>query len=79
MVSKMHKLLLKISKCDFDAIDNARTRLINKDTAGLNIKKLRDNEYRLKVGNYRIFFSYDYTGGVIIDDIRRRTSKTYSR
>ena len=75
----MHKLLLKAPVRDGRAVMKTRDRLLSGDTKGLNIKKLRDNEYRLRVGNYRIFFSYDNSGGVSIDDIRRRTSKTYSK
>lgn len=38
-----------------------------------------DASYRLRVGSYRVFFTYDATSKIIIiADIRRRTSQTYS-
>lgn len=45
-----------------------------------NVKKLNNHEfpYRLRVGNYRVFFSFD--GGirvVSIEEVKKRDERTY--
>lgn len=43
-----------------------------------DVRKLDGNEYRLRVGSYRIFFTVDFgQQSVTVTDILRRTSTTY--
>ena len=45
-----------------------------------NVKKLvnHDCQYRLRVGNYRVFFDFDGEIRVVyIEEVKKRDSKTY--
>ena len=45
-----------------------------------NVKALTDHEYgyRLRVGNYRVFFDYDGTVRIVrIEEVRKRDERTY--
>ncbi|AWK13541.1 type II toxin-antitoxin system RelE/ParE family toxin [Candidatus Fukatsuia symbiotica] len=63
------------------AISEKVSKLTTFPTTELDIKKLRttDNQYRIRVGNYRIIFEVTDGEPVIctIQQIKRRASKTY--
>lgn len=45
-----------------------------------NVKALTDHEYayRLRVGNYRVFFEYDGAVRIVsIEEVRKRDERTY--
>lgn len=45
-----------------------------------NVKPLTDHEYgwRLRVGNYRVFFAYDGAIRIVtIEEVRKRDERTY--
>lgn len=61
-----------------------RIRTAIKALAGMpdcrNVKKLvnHDYQYRLRVGNYRVFFDFDGEIRVVyIEEVKKRDSKTY--
>ncbi len=71
---KFKKQLRKISKADQDVVNDE----INNFLAGkkVDIRRLDDVEWRLKVNDWRVFF--DYEGDLItFTSVKRRTSKTY--
>lgn len=58
-----------------DALDRLRTNPFNLDVIRLGDK---DRTWRLRVGNYRIFFElFQKEKAIFVYDIRRRTSTTY--
>ena len=75
------KHLVKIDSRYRKAINEKTQQLVNYPLVTLDIIKLqdRDNQYRLRVGDYRVFFELIDGEPVIlmIDDVIRRTSKTY--
>ena len=75
-MKKYEKLLQKLSGKNRKLVIGAMRRLRAGDTLGLNIGMLRQNYYRCKVGNYRIFFHHE-NGKIEIDDVKRRNEDTY--
>ena len=75
-MKKYEKLLRKLSGKNRDLVIGAINQLIAGNIAGLDILKLKENVYRTRIGNYRIFFHYELDR-VAVDDIRRRNERTY--
>ena len=45
-----------------------------------NVKALKDHEYgyRLRVGNYRVFFEFDGAVRIVsVEEVRKRDERTY--
>ena len=75
------KALRQLGKIDRRYVKNIRDRveeLKNFPQVSMDLKKI-DKQYRLRVGNYRIFFEViDGEPKIIeIQEIQRRQSKTY--
>ena len=75
-MKKYEKLLRKLNGKSRDLVIGTIDRLIAGNIEGLDIVKLKENMYRARVGNYRIFFHYE-KGATVVDDIRRRNEQTY--
>jgi mRNA-degrading endonuclease RelE of RelBE toxin-antitoxin system len=74
----VEKLFRKVSKNDREKFLFVITKLVAKETRGLNIKKLVGSDfYRLRKGNFRIIFHYD-KGITIVDSIRIKGDTTYA-
>ncbi len=77
------KALKQLRKIDAQASKQIRTavtvELADLSTAR-NVKSLVDHEYgyRLRVGNYRVFFEFDGTVRIVnIEEVRKRDERTY--
>lgn len=78
-MDKIEKLLRKISKQDRQRLLEITEKLIQGETKGLNIVKIKTTDfYRLRAGRFRIIFHY-YQGETIIDSIKLRNKKTYKQ
>ena len=77
------KALRQLRKIDAQA--NARIRhAVNDELADLskarNVKVLTDHahQYRLRAGNYRVFFNFDGAVHIVlIEEVRKRNERTY--
>lgn len=77
-MDKIQKLLAKIPPKDKKRIDETIELLIARQWETLDVKKLSGfNEWRARVGNYRIKFYLEHDGRVTIFDVQRRSSHTY--
>ncbi len=49
------------------------------DLKGLTVQKLADSPlYRVRVGDFRVIFSFQKkNGGIVIESVRRRNERTY--
>ncbi len=77
--TKALKQLLKVNKPDQVAILNAAGQLATMPNTG-NVKALTNHkhQYRLRVGNYRVFFNYDGAVRIVyIEEVRKRDERTY--
>ena len=77
------KALRQLRKVDAHAGKQIRTA-VNTELLDLsmarNVKALTDHEYgyRLRVGNYRVFFDFDGAVRIVsIEEVRRRDERTY--
>ncbi len=77
------KALRQLRKVDAHAGKQIRaavsTELLDLSTAR-NVKALTNHEYgfRLRVGNYRVFFDYDGAIRIVsIEEVRKRDERTY--
>ncbi len=73
---QLRKIDARASKQIRDAVS---TELVDLAQAR-NVKALTDHEYgyRLRVGNYRVFFEYDGVVRVVrIEEVRKRDERTY--
>lgn len=77
-MKKYKKLLKQIRAKDSERITKAVQALCSGDVHMLDVVKLDAHNYRLRVGAYRVLFHYEDSAPVI-DDIRRRSEKTYRR
>jgi mRNA-degrading endonuclease RelE of RelBE toxin-antitoxin system len=68
------KLLKKIKSSDKNRILKAMERVSEGELRG--VKLSGKNQYRIRVGNYRIKYRVE-NGNQIIDEVRRRDEKTY--
>lgn len=69
----------RLPESDRNAVEEAVARL-GSDPGSVDLKKLagRRNEWRMRVGNWRVLVEMDNAAGVIrILGIRRRTTTTY--
>ena len=78
--AKALRQLRKISAGSASEIRAAVSSELTDLTAARNVKALVNHQYsyRLRVGNYRVFFEYD--GGiriVTIEEVRKRNERTY--
>ena len=75
------KQLTKIDSRYRKTINEKTKQLISFPLVALDIKKLQDsdNQYRLRVGDYKIIFALMVSEPVIlrIEEVARRTSRTY--
>jgi mRNA-degrading endonuclease RelE of RelBE toxin-antitoxin system len=76
---KALKQLLKISQPDavviYDKVDSLR-----QFPDCQNVKQLKNHKhtYRLRVGNYRVFFNHDSTIKIVsIEEVKKRDEHTY--
>ncbi|AIN13400.1 type II toxin-antitoxin system RelE/ParE family toxin [Yersinia pestis] len=78
---KAVKQLLSIDAKYRKPISEKVNKLTNFPAVDLDIKKLQmgDNQYRMRVGNYRVIFQIVEGTPVIctIQDVKRRTTATY--
>jgi mRNA-degrading endonuclease RelE of RelBE toxin-antitoxin system len=68
------KLLKKIKSSDKNRILKAMERVSEGELRG--VKLSGKNQYRIRVGNYRIKYRVE-SGKQVIDEVRRRDEKTY--
>ena len=77
------KALRQLRKIDANTgkqIRDAVTRELVDLSAARNVKALTHHEYgyRLRVGNYRVFFDFDGAIRIVsIEEIRKRNERTY--
>lgn len=77
--TKAIKQLLKIDKPDRITIKNAVGEL-GTMPATRNVKALSNHkyQYRLRVGNYRVFLNFDGAIRIVhIEEVRKRDERTY--
>jgi mRNA-degrading endonuclease RelE of RelBE toxin-antitoxin system len=77
--TKALKQLLKVNKPEQVAIKNSVGELANMPNVR-NVKALTNHEhqYRLRVGNYRVFFNFDGAIRIVyIEEVRKRDERTY--
>jgi mRNA-degrading endonuclease RelE of RelBE toxin-antitoxin system len=77
--TKAQKQLRKLNKPDqitiYDAVGELATMPDSR-----NVKALTNHEYqyRLRVGNYRVFFDFDGTLHIVqIEEVKKRDERTY--
>ncbi|MBV8666718.1 MAG: type II toxin-antitoxin system RelE/ParE family toxin [Burkholderiaceae bacterium] len=77
--TKAIKQLLKINKSEQVKIKNAAEELATMPETR-NVKALTNHkfQYRLRVGNYRVFFNFDGAINIVyIEEVRKRDERTY--
>lgn len=77
-MDKIEKLLKKLSKKDFDAVQEVLQKILLHETTDLDIKKLSGYQsvFRVRVGKLRIIF-IKKVNDIEILEISRRSEKTY--
>ena len=76
-MDKIRKLLRRVAKKDRERLLMTIEYLISGNHINLDIRKIKKSEqYRVRVGNYRIIFS-KMNEKVIIDSIKPRNESTY--
>lgn len=77
-MDRNQKFLKRLTNKELDAVEKVLQKILIRDTAKLDIKKLTDYRdiYRVRTGNIRIIFldTGDYTE---ILEISRRSEQTY--
>lgn len=68
------KLLNKINKKDKIRILEVMKKILQRELQGIKLKNT--NQYRVRIGNYRIKYSIK-DKKIIIEEVRRRNEKTY--
>lgn len=78
-MDKVSKALKKLSEKERKAVKEILRKLINNDTKGMDIKKLKDRDdlYRVRKGGLRIIYKINKADEIIIIDIDRRNDNTY--
>jgi mRNA interferase RelE/StbE len=77
---KATRQLLKLQQQNRDAITSAVEAELTDLRAARHVKALKnfDYDYRLRVGNYRVFFNYDgFIKIVTIEEVKKRDDRTY--
>lgn len=77
-MDEITKLFRRIIKHDRILIEAVLRQIFSRKFIGLDIQKLKGytHIYRVRVGNYRIFY-YDDGHEIILKAIRRRNESTY--
>lgn len=76
---KAYKQMAKIASKDQQAI-YVKTRELKVFPNTNNVKQLKNHQYpyRLRVGNYRVFFEYDGQVKIVqIQEVKKRDERTY--
>jgi mRNA interferase RelE/StbE len=76
---KAIKQLAKLHPIDNASVRSACRELVNMPDC-TNVKSLTNHEYqyRLRVGNYRVFFNYDGAVHIVlIEEVKKRDERTY--
>ena len=78
-MDKIDKFLKKLSQKNRDKIGDIVFKIINKDFADLDYKKLKGyaNIYRVRKGDIRVIFSVDKSETINIISIDRKQEDTY--
>jgi mRNA-degrading endonuclease RelE of RelBE toxin-antitoxin system len=82
-ISWQPRALRQLRKIDAHSGKQIRTAVSSElvDLASArNVKALKDHEfgYRLRVGNYRVFFEFDSDVRIVsIEEVRKRDERTY--
>lgn len=78
-MDKITKALQKLLAKERHQVKTILLRLLTGETAGLDIKKLRDRKdiFRIRVGNMRIIYRTDPKEKIVVLAIARRNKKTY--
>ena len=79
MADKIAKLLAKLPPKQLQALLGVLVRINDGNLEGLDIKSLKGhrNNYRVRVGNYRIIFTISEKGRHTILLVAKRDEKTY--
>lgn len=77
-MDRNQKFLKRLSDKEFAAVETALQKILDRDTAGLDLKKLSGyrDVYRVRIGNIRIIF-LDTGNDPEVLEISRRSEKTY--
>ncbi len=77
-MDEIRKLLIKMQKADRDRLRAIIAYLEAGQTAGLDVKKLKNSKlYRVRIGRYRIFFCYNEERAINVVTIRLRSEDSY--
>ena len=75
----LEKLLKRANENDRRRILSVLTQLRAGKVEGLRYQKLKGSDvHRIRVGRYRILFSFTKTQGIRIEDVKLRNEKTYT-
>lgn len=75
-MNSIEKLLKKISKKDKEKILIFMEEVVKGNIKGIKLKGI--NQYRIRVGGFRIKYSIK-DGKQVIDEVRRRDENTYRK
>lgn len=78
--TKALKQMRKIPAQNGKAIRDSVTTELSDLSQARNVKKLTNHEhgYRLRVGNYRVFFEFDGAVRIVtIEEVKKRDEQTY--
>ncbi len=80
MVTRIQKVLKRMSRRDFLDVQETIEQVLSWDLEGLDVKKLqgKTEEYRVRRGSYRIIFTRRSDGEVKILEVERRDESTYT-
>lgn len=74
---RVERQLARLGKRDLDAV-RMKIRSLATEPRPRRVLKLRENEYRVRLGNWRIFYEIDDANRVVtIIDVLRRNERTY--
>jgi mRNA-degrading endonuclease RelE of RelBE toxin-antitoxin system len=77
-MNELEKLLRKISARERQRLLEAIEQILSDNMVRLDVKKLAGKKIlRVRIGRFRILFSHDHTGAVVIHAIRLRNEETY--
>ncbi len=76
---KAVKQLLKVNKPEQVGIADAISELVHlPDTRNVVALSNHKHQFRLRVGNYRVFFNFDGAVRIVlIEEVRKRDERTY--
>ena len=78
-MDKITKALQKLTEKERKKIKAVLTKLMDGETTGLDIKKLKDRNdiFRVRIGDIRIIYRTDPKEKIVVLTIARRNEKTY--